>query len=310
MKRIASISVDLDEIRCYAAIHGIALPAGPVQHTVYDRCLPRLEALFARESIRCTFFAIGADLDRTSNRARIRALHDGGHEIANHSFGHRYDLSRCSQEEVRADVERGTAAIGDACGSLPVGFRAPGYVIDDAMFRALERAGVEYDSSVFPCPSYYLAKVGALGWMALRGRRSTSIVDTPSVLRCPRQPYRVGRPYWRTGYGILELPIGVTRWGLPFIGTSLVLAGHRGARSLTRQMLGLPWIHLELHGFDVADVTMDGLGALAPHRPDLRRTAAQKLAVLSTAIRAIRAAGYVIVPLKEAAAGLSERPNR
>ena len=74
-------------------------------------------------------------------------------------------------------------------------------------------------------------------------------------------------------------------------------------------MLGLPWIHLELHGFDVADATMDGLGALAPHRPDLTRTAAEKLAVLSATIRAMRSAGYAIVPLKEVAAGLSDKPN-
>ncbi len=308
-RKLCSISVDLDEVGCYAAIHGIEMAKGPALHAVYDRCVPRLVELFDAESLRATFFAIGSDLGRGQNRDTVASLREAGHEIGNHSFHHFYDLSRRSVEFIREDIELGASAIHEACGVRPVGFRAPGYTITDAMFDVLEAAGVAYDSSVFPCPSYYATKVSVLGWMALRGRRSESIVDTPWVLRCPREPYRVGRPYWRKGAGLLELPIGVTRWGLPFIGTSVVVAGDRGATTLTRQMLSRDFIHLELHGFDVADVTLDGLEALAPHRPDLKRAAAEKVSVIRHVIAMVRQAGYELVPLEEVAGRLSEKPS-
>jgi len=306
--KLASISIDLDEVPRYAAIHGIAENLGPAAHAVYDRCVPRLEAWLKRESIPATFFVIGEDLCRAENREVIAALHRRGHEIANHSYHHHYDLVRRNESEIADEVERGAAMITDACGLRPTGFRAPGYTVSDALFRILEEARVFYDSSVFPCPSYYAAKATALTSMRLRRRESASIVDTPSVLRAPRRPYRVGRPYWKRGNGILELPIGVTRLQLPYIGTSLVLGGRRVAAHLTKQMLGRELINLELHGFDAADVEDDALHALAPYRADLRRRANDKLLALTTAVRVMREAGYEVVTLNEAACRLSSTP--
>ena len=308
--KLAAISVDLDEASRYADIHGIDEDLGGGAHAVYDRCVPRLVSWLEEHSIQATFFAIGEDLQRTENRATVAALHDAGHEIANHSYSHHYDLVRRSSAEMRREVERGADAVADACGERPSGFRAPGYTVSDELFSVLESAGVTYDSSVFPCPSYYAAKAAALTSIKLRGRKSASILDTPSVLRAPRRPYRVGKPYWERGGGMLELPIGVTRLQLPYIGTSLVMGGKRVATSLTKQMLGRELINLELHGFDVADVEMDGLHALRDQRPDLRRTAHDKLLALDAAVRVIRDAGYEIVTLHEAAQRLSQIPSR
>lgn len=304
--KLAAISIDLDEVPRYAAIHGIERRSlGPAAQAVYDRCVPRLAAWLDRESIPATFFAIGEDLERLDNRATVARLHRAGHEIANHSYQHHYDLIRRSETEITDEVERGAAMIEEACGTRPTGFRAPGYTVSDSLFRVLEKASVLYDSSVFPCPSYYAAKAATLASMRLRRRKSASILDTPWVLRAPRRPYRVGRPYWQRGNGLLELPIGVTRLQLPYIGTSLVLGGRRGAARLTKQMLGRELINLELHGFDVADLQEDGLHALAPHRADLRRRASEKLLALGAAVRVMREAGYELVTLNEAAHRLS-----
>jgi hypothetical protein len=136
------------------------------------------------------------------------------------------------------------------------------------------------------------------------------MLDSPAVLRAPKEPYRVGRPYWRRGDGVLELPIGVTPLQLPFIGTSLVLGGKRIAERLTKQMLGRELINLELHGFDAADAVEDGLQALTPHRADLKRTAADKLRSLRAAVGMIREAGYEFVTLEEAASRFRSQPNR
>ena len=303
--KLAAISIDLDEMSRYAAIHGLDEDLGSASHAVYEHCVPRFLDWLDAESIPATFFAVGEDLERPENAERMSEAHDVGHEIANHSYSHHYDLVRRSATAMRDEVVRGADAIEAACGTRPVGFRAPGYTVTDPLFEVLESSGVTYDSSVFPCPRYYTAKVAALTAIALRRRKSASILDTPAVLRAPRRPYRVGTPYWRRGDGLLELPIGVTRTQLPYIGTSLVLGGRRVAAHLTKQMLGRELINLELHGIDAADAERDGLQSLAAHRADLRRSAAQKLSALSTAVGVMRRAGYRLVTLRDVAARLS-----
>ncbi len=305
---LACISIDLDEVPQYTAIHGLEEPSAPAAHAVYDRCVPRIAAWLRGHSIPATFFVVGQDLEREQNRGAVAALHREGHEIGNHSHHHLYDLTGRSNEEIAREIEGGARMIQAACGTRPAGFRAPGYTVSDALFDALEASDVEYDSSVFPCPSYYGLKAVALAGMKARGRRSVSKLDTPHVLRAPREPYRVGRPYWRRGAGLLEVPIGVTRWQLPYIGTSLVLGGQRVTEALTRQMIGRPLINLELHGFDAADVQEDGLALLAPYRADLGRTAAEKLRALDVAVRVLRDAGYELTTLRDAAQRLTSRP--
>ncbi|MGB3050951.1 MAG: polysaccharide deacetylase family protein [Polyangiales bacterium] len=307
--KLASISVDLDEVPRYAAIHGVEAPAGRGARAVYEKCVPRLTAWLDDEAIRATFFAIGEDLEREENRRTVAGLNAAGHEIGNHSHHHHYDLTRRAAGDIGEEIERAATIIEQSCGKRPVGFRAPGYSVSDVLFTALEASGVEYDSSVFPCPSYYAVKAAALAAIKLRGRQSSSILDRPAVLRAPREPYRIGRPYWRKGDGMMELPIGVTPLQLPYIGTSLIVAGDQLAERLSKQMLRRELINLELHGFDVADAVEDGLEALRPYRADLRRTATEKLRSLRTAVQVIREAGYEFVTLEEAARRFKAKPS-
>jgi hypothetical protein len=107
---------------------------------------------------------------------------------------------------------------------------------------------------------------------------------------------------------LLELPIGVTRGSrarLPYIGTSLVLAGERGAAGLTHMIAGRPLVNLELHGIDLADAHEDGLESLMGHQPDLRRPVGEKRRALESAIWVLRGAGYEFVTLQQAAARFS-----
>ena len=137
--------------------------------------------------------------------------------------------------------------------------------------------------------------------MRLLGRTSRSILDVPSVLLAPTRPYRVGRPYWKDGMGVLELPIQVTRGPrLPFIGTTLTLAGPAKARWLTRLVVGEPLVNLELHGIDVLDAN-DGLEALRGHQPDVIVPHQRKLETLAAVVEVLRDNGYAFVRLKEAA---------
>jgi peptidoglycan-N-acetylglucosamine deacetylase len=299
--RLCAVSVDLDEIPFYFQIHGLPAPGSPARSAVYDIAVPRLRALADEVQIPLTLFAIGKDLQSPDARAKLRAAHEAGHEIGNHSLDHCYDFTRQPYDQIVRQIDGGAAAIHEATGARPVGFRAPGYTITDEVFAALGDLGVEYDSSVFPCPPYYAAKAVHIGGVALRGRTSTSIMDDPRVLTAPTRPYRVGRPYWKTGRGLVELPVQVTRGPrLPFIGTAITMAGPWRARLLARMCIGEPLVNLELHGIDVLDRD-DGIGELLGHQVDVRVPVAQKLASLHAVVETLKDAGYTFVTLREAA---------
>ncbi len=298
---ICAVSVDLDEIPNYFDIHGLTAPAGHAAHAVYRTALGRLQSFAASEGIPLTLFAVASDLRDPASARALRSMADLGHEIANHSLDHFYDLTRLDRGAMRRQVLEAAALIEKTTDARPRGFRAPGYVVTDALIDVLREAEVLYDSSVFPCPAYHAAKAAAMAAIAVRGRRSRSIVDHPRALLAPTRPYRLGRPYSRRGSGPVELPIQVTRGlRLPYIGTSLTLAGPQGARWLTRMVVGEPLVNLELHGIDMLDAS-DGLEALAGHQPDVQVSVDRKLLVLAEVVRVLRGAGYSFVRLDEAA---------
>jgi hypothetical protein len=303
--KLCAVSVDLDEIPFYHQIHGLSAPEPASSHLVFDLALLRLEDFARSFGLPFTLFVIGSTVERTENASKLRSLALAGHELGNHTLHHRYDLTRLDGAEMQTEIEGAQAAIEKATGTRPVGFRAPGYTVTDELLGLVESAGFLYDSSVFPCPVYWAAKGVAMSAIRLKGRRSQSVLDTPKVLMSPTRPYHIGHPYWTRGSGIWELPVQVTRvLRLPFIGTSLTLAGPRAARELARRVVGEPLVNLELHGIDVLDAG-DGLGSLAKHQPDVNVPYKRKLETLTAVIDTLRGAGYRFVTLAEAARALS-----
>ena len=298
--RLASVSIDLDEIHHYYAIHGLSEPARG-EHGVYDTALPRAEAWARSLDLPLTLFAIGRDLARPESAATLGKLARQGHEIGNHTLSHLYDLTLRERREIEREVEAGSDAIRSVTGARPGGFRAPGYLMTDELADVLAAQGYAYDSSVFPCPPYYAAKAAKLLSLSLRGRTSRSVRGSASVLLAPTRPYRLGRPYFRAGAGLLELPVQVTPGvRLPYIGTSLVLLGADGARLLTRTLLGEPFVNLELHGIDFLGAD-DALEPLFAHQPDAKLPLSRKLAALTGAVELLKQMGYGFVRLDDAA---------
>jgi peptidoglycan-N-acetylglucosamine deacetylase len=299
---LLAVSIDLDEIVHYGRIHGMPSVQRDI---VFERAVPRLSDWARQRSIPLTWFVVGMDVTTdVGNRGAVAQLAAGGDELGCHSYSHPYDLTRRSFSEMRREVEQGVASIERAApGTKVSGFRAPGYLVTDTLLDLLREAGFAYDSSVFPCPSYYALKAGAIAGMQARGKPSASLVDRPEVLRAPTVPYRVGRPYWFRGTGILEIPIQVTRRArLPFIGTALTMAGTMGARLLAQGVVGEPFVNLELHGIDALDVN-DGLEALAKKQRDLRIPWMKKLDAIDAAVTLLRNKGYACVRMDELAAG-------
>jgi hypothetical protein len=260
---IWSVSVDLDGLGCYAAIHGVSLRLDErAQRAVPEIAVQRFCELFEALGVRATFFVIGRDAGIAP--ARLRAAAGAGHEIASHSYAHDYALSRRTREEIAQDLALAERAIEDACGSRPRGFRAPGYTLSPELLDAVRNRAYAYDSSLLPSPPYYAAKAAALAVYALRGRRSESILGGLRQLFAPRGPHR--------RRGVRELPVA-TLPGLraPVIGTTVL-----PFPCLARRAFAGGHLNLELHGIDALDAT-DVPREIAAAQPGLRMRAAEKL---------------------------------
>jgi len=79
-------------------------------------------AELAKRNLKATFFIIGANAKLYPDL--VKAVHEGGHEVANHSYTHP-QLSKLSNEKVKQELERTQEAIYNSCGVLPVWFRPP-----------------------------------------------------------------------------------------------------------------------------------------------------------------------------------------
>jgi hypothetical protein len=313
-RRLVSFSVDLDELDCYRAIHGLG--GGADEAPIYDRGVPRFAELFAREGVRATFFVVGRDAQRPARAARLRELAAARHELSNHSLSHYYDLVRRRPSILVAEVSGGRAALADAVGVAPVGFRAPGYTLSSELVEILADLDLAYDSSVLPSPPYFAARAAAILGKALVGRKSRSLFGGFDMALAPRRPYYLTWPPFvrrdeRVGDkgGLRELPIAVLPWArIPVIGTSLVLAGPANAARLCSLLKHEFFVNLELHGIDLCAVDDPGLGVLAGHQPDVSVPLARKQETLAAVIRQFRESGAEFVTLAEAADLAFQKP--
>ncbi|WP_141328443.1 polysaccharide deacetylase family protein [Myxococcus sp. AB025B] len=310
MTRIASISVDLDSLPHYCRIHGLpeSLLDARARSLVHQVAVPRFRELWDALGVPGTFFAIGEDLESDPVAAAgMRAAHEAGIEVASHSHAHDYALTRRGPDAILADLRRADDVIRQATGTRPVGFRAPGYTLNADLYAATQALGYQYGSSAFPAAPYYAAKAAVMGALALVGRPSRSVLDTPRVLLAPRAPYRPdpANPYRRGAGSVLELPMAVTpALRFPFIGTFATTLPLRSLRGAWRACRRDAFFNFELHGVDVLDAT-DGIpGELVRQQRDLRVGAARKLERLREIFGWLRSECDVVT-LRDAAGRLS-----
>ncbi|HVP59538.1 MAG TPA: polysaccharide deacetylase family protein [Myxococcaceae bacterium] len=307
MGGLASISIDLDGLGHYPALHG--LPAGVVsaeaRGLVHRVAVPRFAELVEGVGGRGTLFVIGSEVDQAA-RAPLEDALRRGHELGSHTHRHDYALSRRPPEEIDRDLGRAEEVLASLGALPPLGFRAPGYTLSPALLRAVVARGYAYDASIFPAAPYWAAKALTLGWLRLRGRRSAAILDSPRVLLAPRLPYRPDpdRPERRGAAPLLELPMSVTPGArLPFIGTLVVLAPWPMVRAAYARLRGEPFLSLELHAVDVLGPE-DGLPPeLARAQPDLALPLSTKLSRLRQVLE-WAARDFQLLPLREAARSL------
>ena len=202
-----------------------------------------------------------------------------GHEIGSHTWSHPYDLTHLSDEAIAQEVDKAHALLSEVRGTPVQGFRAPGYHMTDAVYRALVQSDYLYSSSIFPSPPYYLAKVSIMGLMRLMGKESQAIAGDPRIMVASRHPHH--------RRSLLELPMTVLpKIRFPIIGTSLILLGKHGMRMLRPAISRIDFYNLEFHGIDMCDAEIDGINLSS--QPDLKVPIKQKRATIKDTLEHMR----------------------
>lgn len=171
-----------------------------------ERNVHRILELLARHDTRATFFTLGWVAER--HPLLVRAIVDGGHELASHGYGHEraFELGR---EAFREDVERAKKLLEDLAGRAVLGYRAPSFSIDERnrgwAFEALARCGHRYSSSVYPIRHDHYGMPDA--------PRFAHRVEA-GLLEIPATTLRFGSRNWpSSGGGFFRLlPYPLSRW--------------------------------------------------------------------------------------------------
>ena len=207
----------------------------------------RVLRAFSSRGVKGTFFILGLAAEKAPQL--VREIHQAGHEIQSHGYGHRH-LHTLTPAQFRQDLERSKKLLEDISGEPITGYRAPAFTITTDTLWALDtlvECGFRYDSSIFP------VKTSRYG------------IDA-----APRFPHRLRTP---AGYELIEVPVASYRWGgrtWPVGGGGYLRllpyeAIRRGVEQINR--LGQPaTIYLHPYEFDPHE-----FGALGRHIPLGRR---------------------------------------
>ena len=96
--------------------------------------------ILAKYDVKATFFVVGEWVDKYPES--VKALHDAGHEVMNHSNSHAH-MSKLSREEIVADVEACNDKIEAVTGVRPTLIRPPYGEYDDNVITSIRSIGME-----------------------------------------------------------------------------------------------------------------------------------------------------------------------
>ncbi len=223
-KPVASLSLDLDNQWSYMKTHGD--PAWESLPSYLDIVVPRVLGFLAERGLKITFFIVGQDAALTRNRPALAAITAAGHEVGNHSFRHEPWLHLYTDDEVEAEIARAEAAILEATGQRPTGFRGPGFSISTTVLTTLKRRGYRYDASTFPT---FLGPLARAYYFLTAKLEKEQREQRKELFGGVREGFRPLQPYhWRLDAGpLLELPVTTMPiFRLPFHASYLIyLAG-------------------------------------------------------------------------------------
>jgi polysaccharide deacetylase family protein (PEP-CTERM system associated) len=174
---------------------------GTLRPEILARQLDRLLGLLARHGCRATFFCLGGSL--VDAPQLLRRIADAGHEVATHGWSHQ-PIHRTGLAAFREDLLRSLSWLQDVIGRPVLGYRAPAFSVPgewlDGFYDICFRAGLRYDSSIFPVRGRRYGIADApLGPHVVRQDGERRLVELPlsAITWLGRRWPVAGGGYWR-----------------------------------------------------------------------------------------------------------------
>ena len=290
----AAISIDVDSLHFYRAIHGLA-PQTLQDDPIYTIALTRYFELLERCQVPSTLFLIAQDIEPHINILR-QGVQKTSSEVANHSFSHDYKMTTWEDDKLYNELSLAHQTLSHLFPDQSiVGFRAPGYNTSEAMLRSIAKLGYTYDSSMLPSFPYFAARALAIGNYWLRKRPSSSLVGQLAAFTGPLKAYNTTpkSPWKQQKAGpLVELPMAVeplTRF--PIIGTSWVIYPEWIKSLFLSRAMSLPGPFIfEMHAIDLLDKSDPGVAtALSAVQPDLQIPVSKKMSDFESLFRTMKA---------------------
>ncbi len=125
--------------------------SGTHRPDILARQLDRLLGLLATHRTRATFFCLAGSLAGAPQL--VRRIADAGHEVGTHGWAHQ-PIWKIGLDAFRTDLQRSLDWLADLLGRPVKGHRAPAFSVRaeqlEAFYNVCFKAGLTYDSSVFP----------------------------------------------------------------------------------------------------------------------------------------------------------------
>lgn len=244
------ITIDCDSLSEHHAVWGLPPPPAPQVERFFLQSLETAFTFLEDRHLRATFFVTGARLTEDVWHLLLR-IAGAGHELANHTWSHPYDLSLRDAATVSDEIAKNHDQLL-ARGLRCEGFRSPGYHLPPQALPALDQLGYLYSSSQITGWVYPTAKRVTSLTLRLRGRTTNTVSHPVSDWWTPPGPYHPdpALPGRAGSSRIWEIPIGAGSWGLPTVGPMIHACPFP---SLFDTPVSRPWV-MNLH---LTDFTPD-----------------------------------------------------
>jgi len=308
MRPIACISIDMDTLASIYKGQGCTRPGG-YTYIEFRTGVEKMLDFFTEMGIRTTQFMVGNDFLYEKNHAAIKAIVRSDHEIANHSMRHPQGFRWLDAAEKERELAEMNTICKQVTGITPIGFRSPGWNVDDRTIPVLNKLGFRYESSVFPTSFMPLLKLSHWLSMSKQPKDIRTTMGQMNYMFAPRKPYHVAdSSLARKGENpLIEFPLSVSPiLRVPFFATLLLFTGISFYRTLYKHIraTGLP-IHFQMHLSDFIDYSLPELqdqlpdashGAYIPQA--LNTPVATKVEIFKQMVE-MMAADYDFITLKE-----------
>jgi len=218
--------------------------------------LNNLNIFLKRYQIKATLFCVGQDLRWPANQKIVKNLYRSGYEIASHTMHHAQGLRLLTTKQKIDEIAQFEKTYRSIFKCTPVGFRSPGWNIDDSVISILVKRGYKYDSSLFPTSLTPLMKLLHFNAMKHRSFPDRTTLGSMKYIIYPTKPFRTSKDKLSPGKnGLIEFPVSVTPiWRFPIFATGLFKFG---VDNFSRQIksysqAGYP-LQFMLHLFDFVD---------------------------------------------------------